>query len=354
VYVETDILGGAEIVTGHLIDALRPDIEVVAMGPHPRVIEHLARRRPNAEAIIVPPMRSKHELRAFPAHRRILRSLSPSIFQAVLTLQTACQWPLIAARSVSGIAPIAVEHVHPVPDTRRGHAAKRRATRTLSAHVAVSDYLARAVERTYDLRPGSIVTIQNGVPDVPIQPASLPTTEPVVGTARRFEASKGIDVLLRAVALIPDAILFLVGEGEDEQSLRFLAEELGITERVHFIGWNEDARRYLAAFDVVVVPSRAEAFGLIALEAMLAERPVAASAVGGLPEVVEDGRTGLLVPPDDPAALAAALRRLLGDAALRVRMGVRGRERAIERFSVEVMARSYEALYDRLAATNAA
>jgi len=90
VYVETDILGGAEIATGHLIEALRPDIEVVAMGPHPRIIEYLAGRRSGAEAIVVPPLRSKRELRAFPAHRKILRSLWPAIFQAVLTFQTAC------------------------------------------------------------------------------------------------------------------------------------------------------------------------------------------------------------------------------------------------------------------------
>src|SRR5712692_4356982 len=201
------------------------------MGPHPRVVEYLAGRRSGTKAMVVPPLRSARELRAFPVHRRLLRSLSPAIFQAVLTFQTACQWPLIAARLESRIAPIGVEHLGPMPDTRRGDAAKRRLVRTLAAHVAVSNDLARAVERAYDLPSGSIVTIPNGVPDVPIPAVDLATARPVVGTAGRFDTIKGIDVLVRAAALIPDLALVLAGEGEAEPALRLLVEELGITDR---------------------------------------------------------------------------------------------------------------------------
>jgi glycosyltransferase involved in cell wall biosynthesis len=122
---------------------------------------------------------------------------------------------------------------------------------------------------------------------------------------------------------------------------------------VHWVGWSDTPRSYIAAVDVLAVPSRVEAFPLVILEAMLAGRPVVASAVGSVDEAVTDEVTGLLVPPDDPAALAAALGRLVGDADLRVRMGARGRERAVERFSIDAMARSYEALYERLVANDA-
>lgn len=353
-YVETDILGGAEIVTGHLIEALRPDIEVVAMGPHPRVIEYLASRRPGTDPVIVPPLRSKRELRAFPAHRCILRSLSPSIFQAVLTFQTACQWPLIAARSVRGMTPMAVEHLPPLRDTRRGHAAKRRAVRVLAAHVAVGDRVARAVEDELHLPRGSIETIHNGVPDVDVTAAEIPRHGMTIGVvAASLSPRKGVDVLLRALARLSDASLVVVGSGPGEPMLRELARSLGLGDRVHWVGWSNAPRSYIAAVDVLAVPSREEALPLVILEAMLAGRPVVASAVGSVDEAVIDGSTGRLVPPDDPTALADALGALVADAELRDRMGARGRERAVEQFSLEAMARSYEALYDRLAAADA-
>jgi glycosyltransferase involved in cell wall biosynthesis len=355
VYVETDILGGAEVVTGHLIEALRPDIEVVAMGPHRRVVEYLAGRRAGTEPIVVPPLRSKRELRAFPVHRRILRSLSPSIFQAVLTFQTACQWPLIAAGSVRGVTPIAVEHLPPLPDTRRGHAAKRRAIRVLAGHVAVGARVARAVEDELHLPRGSVDTIYNGVPDVAVTPAEIPREGVTIGVvAASLSPRKGVDVLLRAVAPLVDTSIVIVGDGPAQPALRELARSLGLDDRVHWVGWSDTPRPYIAAFDILAVPSREEAFPLVILEAMLAGRPVVASAVGSVDEAVIDGSTGRLVPPDDPRALSDALGVLVADPELRDRMGARGRERAVERFSVEAMARSYEAMYDGLAATDAA
>jgi glycosyltransferase involved in cell wall biosynthesis len=355
VYVETEILGGAEIVTGHLIEALRPDIDVVAMGPHPHVIEYLSSRRAGTEPIVVPPLRSKRELRAFPAHRRILRSLSPSIFQAVLTFQTACQWPLIAAGSVRGMIPIAVEHLPPFPDTRRGHAAKRRAVRVLAAHVAVGDRVARAVEDELHLPPGRVETIYNGVPDVDVTPAEIPRQGVTIGVvAASLSPRKGVDVLLRAIAPLVDTSLVIVGDGPDAPMLRELAHSLGLDDRVDWVGRSDRPRSYIAAVDILAVPSREEALPLVILEAMLAGRPVVASAVGSVDEAVIDGATGRLVAPDDPTALRDALGALVADSEMRDRMGERGRERAVEQFSIGAMARAYEALYDRLAATNAA
>jgi glycosyltransferase involved in cell wall biosynthesis len=300
-------------------------------------------------------MRSKRELRAFPAHRRILRALSPSIFQAVLTFQTACQWPLIAAGTVRGVTPMAVEHLPPLADTRRGHAAKRRAVRVLAAHVAVGDRVARAVEDELHLSRGSVETIYNGIPDVDVPPADIPRNGMTIGVvAASLSPRKGVDVLLRALARLSDASLVVVGSGPDEPELRALAGSLGLDDRVHWVGWSDTPRSYIAAVDVLAVPSREEALPLVILEAMLAGRPVVASAVGSVDEAVVDGATGRLVPPDDPAALADALGALVADAETRERMGACGRQRAVERFSLEAMARSYEALYDRLVTADAA
>ena len=123
-----------------------------------------------------------------------------------------------------------------------------------------------------------------------------------------------------------------------------------MADRAHFVGWSDEPRRHLEALEVFVLPSRFEGFPLAVVEAMLAELPVVASDVGAVREAVLDGRTGLLVPRDDPEALAAAVRELLADPARRRAMGAAGRTLALERYTAAAMARRFESLYDELRA----
>ena len=160
---------------------------------------------------------------------------------------------------------------------------------------------------------------------------------------------KGIDVLLEATARLVgrgvDLAVWIAGEGPERAALERQAQRLGLAERVRFLGERRDVADLLAAADVVVMPSRREGLGIAALEAMAAARPVIASAVGGLREAVVDGRTGILVPPDDPAALAEALARVVRDAALRARLGAAGPARIEEGFSAAQMVAAYAQLY---------
>jgi glycosyltransferase involved in cell wall biosynthesis len=165
---------------------------------------------------------------------------------------------------------------------------------------------------------------------------------------------KGVDVLLEALArLEPAPRLWIAGDGPERGALEALAKQLGLAERVHFLGRCDDTGDLLAACDVFVMPSRLEGLGVAALEAMAAGRPVVASRVGGLAGLVVHERTGLLVPSDDVASLADALRRVLDDAALRTALGAEGPRRIAEGWLAEQMVGAYEALYVELLSSEA-
>jgi glycosyltransferase involved in cell wall biosynthesis len=157
----------------------------------------------------------------------------------------------------------------------------------------------------------------------------------VVLCVGRFNPSKGQDVLIRAlVSLSDDVHLRLLGGGPTESSLRRLARDLEVEGRCQFLGTvpYDDVFAHMRADALTVVPSRTEAFGRVNIESLAVGTPVVASRVGGIPEIVRDGVDGLLVPPDDPPALAAALQRLLDDADLRAEMGRNARQRFLSTF----------------------
>jgi glycosyltransferase involved in cell wall biosynthesis len=161
---------------------------------------------------------------------------------------------------------------------------------------------------------------------------------------------KGIDVLLDALARLEEPPPLLVaGDGEERGVLEAQAEKLGLA-RVRFLGRREDKPALLAACDALVMPSRKEGLGVAALEAMACARPVIATRVGGLAEAVRHEQTGLLVPPGDPDALAAAIARLLTDADLRRRLGAAGPARVAEGHLAEQMCDAYESVYRRVLA----
>jgi glycosyltransferase involved in cell wall biosynthesis len=169
----------------------------------------------------------------------------------------------------------------------------------------------------------------------------------VIVTVAHLIPDKGVDVLLRALPEFPpDAVVWVAGEGPEGEQLQALARQLGVQDRVRFLGNQARVEPYLQAADCFACPSVwAEAAGLTNLEAQACGVPVVASRTGGIPEYVADGVTGLLFPPGDPAALAACVRRLHGDAALRRARGEAARARAVERFSPEACLEAYLDLY---------
>lgn len=229
--------------------------------------------------------------------------------------------------------------------------------RTLATADWVSSVSRAVLDQAIELVPG--VAGRSSVDYWGI-PAPPPPAPPEVDPLRllcigRLVSAKGFDVALEAVAALaprhPRLSLAIAGAGPERERLERMARELGIETRVAFEGWIDpiDVSARMAAASVVVLPSRREGLPVVAIEAAWAGRPVVASDVSGMREVVVDGRTGLLVGAEDRDALAAAIGEIGRDPERARRMGAEARRHAEQRFSREGMMDAYEVLYARLA-----
>jgi len=179
----------------------------------------------------------------------------------------------------------------------------------------------------------------------------IPHDAPVVGTVANFKSHKRLDQLLRAFAVVhrevPDARLVLVGQGPLEGELFRLARSLGLHDRVLFTGFREDAPRVCSTFDVFALSSEHEGLSIALIEALALGKPAVVTDVGGLSEVIEDGRQGYIVPVGQASALAGRIVKLLQDPELRTRMGAEGRARA-ELFDIRNSVRRMEQVYQEI------
>lgn len=239
-----------------------------------------------------------------------------------------------------------------------GLALRRFADRVVAppadAIVAVADSVAKALVAG-DAPEEHVLVIRNGVDVAAIADAARePFTasrldHPLVVCVARLAPVKGVEHLVRAAPLLPGVSFAIAGTGPEESRLRELASALGVSDRVSFLGYVNPVAPLLASADLVVLPSLSEGLPMTALEAMALARPVVASRVGGLPEVVESCETGLLVKAADQRALVRAIKKVLGDAELARSMGEAGRARVEEHFTEERMSRAYVELFAGLA-----
>lgn len=260
------------------------------------------------------------------------------------------------AARLARIGSLATIHGHHwVAKERRRALALRALVRLGQPLVAVSDELADFLAESLPLERARIHVVPNGIPVAPRPgPAArsearralpVPLDAPLALAVGNLYPVKDHATLLRAAARLPALHVAIAGRGGEEQRLRGLAAELGIADRVHLLGLRDDVDRLLAAADVFVQPSRREGLPLAVLEAMAAGRAVVATDVGGIGEAITPEETGLLLPPGDAAALAAALSRVLEDADLRARLEDAAYARAREQFSVARMTDRYAELY---------
>ena len=174
----------------------------------------------------------------------------------------------------------------------------------------------------------------------------------MIGTVGRLNEVKRQDLLLRAFATVrprvPSARLLLVGDGPRRAELETLAAEIGVSDAVRFAGYQARPERCLKVMDVFALTSRMEGLPLAILEAWAAGLPVVASAVGGVPDLIDDGRNGLLFPSGDEPRLTLLLGELLADPARRHALGEAGRGEVMERYDLERMASEYDGYYQAL------
>lgn len=218
------------------------------------------------------------------------------------------------------------------------------------AHVIVANAQAAADRLGRErVAQRKIAVVPNGLDIERFTPRAVRLPVRRVAMVANLRPEKGHDVLIQAAALIlaefSDARFELIGSGTEQRRLMALADERGVSHAVAFVGHSDAIPERLAAADAFVLPTRSDALPNAVLEAMAAGLPVVATAVGGIVEVIDDGVTGLLVPPGDPRALADALGRLMEDGELATRLGAAGRRHVLGHYSFERMVASFEHIY---------
>ena len=356
-------------VPRHVLDAAceldpgRYEVEIIAGRSEPGEGDLTAEARERGIVVhtVTSLQRAVHPLADLRAYRTIAGIVAGGAYDIVHThISKAGILGRLAARRIG--TPVALHTYHGVIEEVGGASLRadvfRRIERCAAgwsdALVAVSRFVARQWQ---DMAVGSedqYRVIPNGI-DVDhyaageaLALAGSPRLV-VVGSLTR---EKGIEVALRALAHLggefPDLRFYVVGDGPLRSELEALAGRLGLTARVDFVGIQQDVRSYFAGCDLVLMPSLREGMGLAAVEAMAAERAVVASRTGGLPEVVAEDETGLLVPPSDAQALAAAVAALLRDPQRRQAMGRAGQARARGAFSRQRSLAALAAVYEEL------
>ncbi len=238
------------------------------------------------------------------------------------------------------------------PDKTPGQIRLQRHAYRCATKVVANSAAARGILQEEGLAAGSIAVIPNGI-DAGAYPERSPAaaTRPIrsVMTVANLRPEKSHETLIEAAALLaadfPDVTFQIVGDGPRRAELEALVRDRALQSRVLFLGHREDVATLLGEADAFVLPSRSEAFPNGVIEAMAAGLPVIASRVGGLLDLIEHGRNGLLVEPGDPEALAGALRQLFTDRAAAAQLGEQARAQVRQRYSFDRMVASFEDLY---------
>jgi glycosyltransferase involved in cell wall biosynthesis len=360
-FTDSDGFGGAETALLSLIRGLNRDrwspslIFHQSSGVEP-LVEGAAEA--SCELIPVPVMpEGLAGARRAVKFTRLLSRRRPQVFHAHLAWPLACKFGLAAAVAARVPAVVATyQLVPPFRLRRRAWVQQRVLGSRLGRMIAVSRDTASRLEILFGWPAEKITVVYNGVPtphrqlpkNSELRRQLLGDQQAVVLVPARLDPLKGHEFLFEAAHERAGIQVVVAGEGPERERLRTLAEQLGISDRVTFLGYREDVPDLLACADVVVLPSLAEGLPLVVLETMAVGTPLVATAIGGTNEAVLDEVTGILVPPRDAAALAEAIERVLTDPAEARRRTEAASARLASEFTTDRMVAKVESVYDAL------
>lgn len=359
--LETVSSGGVEqrrLSLARLLDPARYEQRLIctaARGPLPDQF-----REAGCEVIPLGTMRHIADVGHYRQAAGLLRDFAPDIVHGAVYGGVAVA--AIAGRMARVPVIIGEETSDPTNRRWRGHMLYRALTSLTHRMVAISPAVESYLVDRIRVPRSKVTLIPNGVRDPgPSDPAEreamrrslglTPGDFVLVTTGRLHDDHKRVGDILRAVARLRPGIpakLLVVGDGPDRAMLEALAKAEGIADAVHFVGYQAQPRLFLDLADLFVLASAREGFGLVLVEAMFAGLPVIATAVGGIPNVVEDGSTGILIPPASPDAIVQAITRLHADGALRQGMAAAGKAIALRKFTAERYVADVDVLYARM------
>jgi glycosyltransferase involved in cell wall biosynthesis len=343
-------IGGAERELLVIVDRLprcgfRPLVVCPGMGP---LTEELAQRNVEVRLVPMPPWRKLFSYPKRAAAVRALREVIAAVRPTLIHVNDSW-WVPQTLRAIAGMRIPIVAHVRQEiepPKVRRYELDK------VDLVLPMSRQIRQSLEKGRVL-PERLRVLHSGVDLGPVpdhedgreirRRFGIPAEALVLGTVANLFARKGYDVMLRALPAIltsaPQVRYLIVGSGDAayEKHLRALVGRLGLERHVQFAGFQPSVYPCLGAMDIYVHPALMEGFGIAVLEAMAMRKPVVATTAGGLPELVQNGETGILVPPGDSDALARAVSSLLPDSARCRQLGEAGRARVAAHFTVEAM-----------------
>lgn len=358
-YVDSDQFGGAEQAMLHLMSELR------TIGWRPVLVCHESSglsplvdrvRELGLEHHFTPTLHGLRASRGALPFVQLLSKLKPDVFHAHLNWPLACSGGLMLAAARRVYAKVATVQLYgELPGGLTVRALRSIVPRLVDQYVAVSSGVERRLHAELGVDPRRTTVVKNGIDCIGIRPDADSSVRrvrsqdrPAVLCVARLERQKGLTFLMEAAARLPQVEFMVAGDGPDRESLRSRASELGISHRFHLLGFRTDVPALLEEASVFVLPSLYEGLPLAALEAMASGRPVVATSIEGTDEIIEHGRSGLLVPPADPAALASAIEAMLSDGKRAQNMAEAGRIRVNELFSARSTACRVARVYEKL------
>ncbi len=365
-YIESSGFGGAEQMLLNLLQELDRNYwePILVYRMHPGIIPLIDRVKGlGITTLSVPFIAGFGDLSGMKAFIKKLRKLHPAVFHAHLVWNLRCSFGIMCAYLAGAKAIVATQHAYQELRPHRFHRIYKRVIFQNLISMFVDRYIAVSYKQAEHLKKAVICrnkvkVVQNCVnvkdfcdrTDSVLLKSILKNNEekPIVLTVARLDELKGHRYLIEAATMVPEAIFLFAGDGTERTNLENQARELNIAERVVFLGQRNDIPELLNACDLFVLPSLLEGLPLSILEAMAASKPVIASDIEGVNEIIINGQNGFLVPPANASALAEKINLVLSDKPLAKRISASGRECVARKFSAEKMVAGVTKIYEEI------